>query len=197
MYNYACPPPPPSLSLSPSLSLLSLSSLSLSLSGDLPLEELLALYSLQRRSGTPDTEVESSRVESSRVETSLSEHWMSSLDHERTALTCCGILSSSGSEDEGEDEASDEEGEEEEGEEEEEEEEEGGGGMELLVEGKTVTEVCRTEEGLSGVAAAAEQFQPKGITLATTEVCANLHWGGGSVLIRTADSHLHSLSLTR
>ena len=56
----------------------------LSVSGDLPLEELLALYNLQRRSGTPDTEVESS----SRVETSLSEHWMSSLDHERTALTC-------------------------------------------------------------------------------------------------------------
>ena len=55
----------------------------LSVSGDLPLEELLALYNLQRRSGTPDTEVESSRVE-----TSLSEHWMSSLDHERTALTC-------------------------------------------------------------------------------------------------------------
>ena len=67
----------------------------------------------------------------------------------------------------------DDEVEEEEGEEEEEEEEEGeggdgeeeGAGMEMLVSGKAVT-----EEGFSGVAAAAEQFQPKGITLATTEV---------------------------
>lgn len=41
-----------------------------------------------------------------------------------------------------------------------------GAGMEMLVSGKAVT-----EEGFSGVAAAAEQFQPKGITLATTEVC--------------------------
>ena len=63
-----------------------------------------------------------------------------------------------------------EEEEEEEGEEEEEEEEEEGEGTELLVAGKTVSEVCRTEEGFSGVAAVAEQFQPKGITLATTEV---------------------------
>ena len=31
-------------------------------------------------------------------------------------------------------------------------------------------QACQTEEGLSNVAAAAEQFQPKGITLATTEV---------------------------
>ena len=59
--------------------------------------------------------------------------------------------------------------------------------MELLVEGKTVTEVCRTEEGLSGVAAAAEQFQPKGITLATTEVC---------VLIRTAVNRAHISTLS-
>ena len=36
----------------------------------------------------------------------------------------------------------------------------------LVTEGQSVT----TEEGFSGVAAAAEQFQPKGITLATTEV---------------------------
>ena len=40
------------------------------------------------------------------------------------------------------------------------------GGEEESVQEKTVT----TEEGFSGVAAAAEQFQPKGITLATTEV---------------------------
>ena len=38
---------------------------------------------------------------------------------------------------------------------------------------------CQTEEGLSNVAAAAEQFQPKGITLATTEVRT-------SVLYKTA-----------
>lgn len=32
------------------------------------------------------------------------------------------------------------------------------------------SQACQTEEGLSNVAAAAEQFQPKGITFATTEV---------------------------
>lgn len=31
-------------------------------------------------------------------------------------------------------------------------------------------QVCQTEAGFSDVAAVAEQFQPKGITLATTEV---------------------------
>ena len=57
---------------------------------------------------------------------------------------------------------SEEEEEEEEDEEEEEEKEEGGG--------ETGEGAVTTEEGFSGVAAAAEQFQPKGITLATTEV---------------------------
>ena len=32
------------------------------------------------------------------------------------------------------------------------------------------TQACQTEEGFHDVAAAAEKFQPKGITLATTEV---------------------------
>jgi len=53
---------------------------------------------------------------------------------------------------------------------EEEEEEEEKEGLEFLVSGKHLVEACQTEEGLSNVAAAAEQFQPKGITFATTEV---------------------------
>ena len=57
------------------------------------------------------------------------------------------------------------ESEEEEEEEEDEEEEE-----EKEVGGETGEGAVTTEEGFSGVAAAAEQFQPKGITLATTEV---------------------------
>ena len=64
-----------------------------------------------------------------------------------------------------EQEMSDEEDEEEEEEEEMEGEKEQG--MELLV---APDKTMATEEGFSGVAAAAEQFQPKGITLATTEV---------------------------
>lgn len=75
-------------------------------------------------------------------------------------------LSAAGSESE-DSEMGDVSEEEEEVEEGEGEEEEEGGGMEILVSGKAVT-----EEGFSGVAAAAEQFQPKGITLATTEVCS-------------------------
>ena len=82
--------------------------------------------------------------------------------------------------------------EDEEAEEEEEEEEEGPEqGIEFLVAGKKLEEVCwlendvhallltlvifcgqacQTEKGLSDFAAVAEQFQPKGITLSTTEV---------------------------
>ena len=37
------------------------------------------------------------------------------------------------------------------------------------------SKACQTEEGLSNVAAAAEQFQPKGITLATTEVRTSMY----------------------
>ena len=49
------------------------------------------------------------------------------------------------------------------------------------------SQACQTEEGLSNVAAAAEQFQPKGITFATTEV----HCTVG----RTLSSHSHANSL--
>ena len=31
--------------------------------------------------------------------------------------------------------------------------------------------MCQTEQGFNDAAAAAEQFQPKGTTLSTTEVC--------------------------
>ena len=37
-----------------------------------------------------------------------------------------------------------------------------------------VTQACQTEQGLSDVAAAAEQLQPKGITLSTTKVTVTL-----------------------
>ena len=33
-----------------------------------------------------------------------------------------------------------------------------------------ILQACQTEQGLTDVAAAAQQFQPKGITLSTTEV---------------------------
>ncbi len=47
----------------------------------------------------------------------------------------------------------------------------GRAGMVLVSAGVShPVQACQTEEGLSNVAAAAEQFQPKGITLATTEV---------------------------
>ena len=70
---------------------------------------------------------------------------------------------------------------------EEEEEQEDNEGTSFLISGKSVEEVrisllpyyifilifphaCQTEQGLSDVAAAAEQLQPKGITLSTTKV---------------------------
>lgn len=73
----------------------------------------------------------------------------------------------------------------------EEEEQEGDEGTSFLISGKSIEEVCynpthvycclyhlsysttqacQTEQGLSDVAAAAEQLQPKGITLSTTKV---------------------------
>ena len=81
---------------------------------------------------------------------------------------CVCVCAAGSDDDTGKEEEEEEESVSEDGEEEGEEEEEGDGGMEMLVmDGKTVT----TEEGFSGVAAAAEQFQPKGTTLATAEVC--------------------------
>ena len=56
-------------------------------------------------------------------------------------------------------------------------------------------QACQTEQGLSDVAAAAEQLQPKGITLSTTkvtdaepEICVlNMSWQKCQSRIKSAD----------
>ncbi|KAL5477552.1 hypothetical protein EMCRGX_G024363 [Ephydatia muelleri] len=120
--------------------------------GELPVEKLMAMYNLQ------PIDPEGAAMKTESVE-ELKKHSVEETEQGKR-------------EDEvrkdGEECAEEED---EEAEEEEEEEEEGPEqGIEFLVAGKKLEEACQTEKGLSDFAAVAEQFQPKGITLSTTEV---------------------------